>query len=540
MVQNLGRCLPYSTGTTGRPLPLHDPTAPLHTHQQAPRKPTGLDWDALKPHCALCGQGSSQLDKTDVCPACRGVLPTTGDPASTPESTRADDTYTRYTPDDVARRYTPDNTELGRDLERAAAENPKVAAASDRLDDTITRITRPEDHIQAPTDPDCDIPTTDFQGDVTPDTPDPSPAPAAATAVEPLAPPAHSPTDEGDVHEQASAGEAPTPATSDTSGTTNLVENRATDAEQAFLGAFLTDRMAEAAFRRLLGFDDPDQQVAEHAATAADILTTPIPDRPQHHVPDPTQRVEQALHATNIDAGVRHTAQVLTDTAQATDPVTRMLRLNVQQAIEALYLYTQLHPEHPTTGLGVDPQTPVVAAPPLEQADRQPATTGTPVAPRTRKQKTGRRATTTRPSQRGRSGGRNGTTGKLTGHDQRIIDRYQAGEPCTSIAADYDCTPTAIRHLLRRNNIQLRTAGESNRGRTRPTARVLTPDEEQDIARAYAAGDVSMATLATRYGSSETAIRRCLKEQGIPSRRIGTRVTPSSTYTTATSTGETA
>jgi hypothetical protein len=39
MVINLGNATPYSTGTTGRPLPTHDPTAPTPRREQI-RKPT--------------------------------------------------------------------------------------------------------------------------------------------------------------------------------------------------------------------------------------------------------------------------------------------------------------------------------------------------------------------------------------------------------------------------------------------------------------------------------------------------------------------
>lgn len=39
-------------------------------HAQRPRKPKGLDWDALTPSCRQCGQKSSRLNREDTCPTC--------------------------------------------------------------------------------------------------------------------------------------------------------------------------------------------------------------------------------------------------------------------------------------------------------------------------------------------------------------------------------------------------------------------------------------------------------------------------------------
>lgn len=172
-------------------------------------------------------------------------------------------------------------------------------------------------------------------------------------------------------------------------------------------------------------------------------------------------------------------------------------------------------------------QTPVVAAPAAgNPLDRQPATTGNKLAPRTGKGKSGRGAST---SQRGRTGGKGGTTGRLVGHDAAIIQRYKDGDSCKTISDDYGCTPNAVRYLLKRNNVALLASGESQRGRVRPESRTLTADQERAIAAEYADGYASMADLADTYGCSERLIRDVLRRLNVETRKAGQRTKPRTT-----------
>ncbi|HEY1177564.1 MAG TPA: hypothetical protein VGF17_15510, partial [Phytomonospora sp.] len=94
-----GTSVTYVGGTSHRPLPRVDDNSRrnAHTHQVRP-KSTGLDWDALTPTCAGCGQKSGQLGDGGLCPPCRGVVPT-------PPKTRKS-TYAPLPDDEIERRFT--------------------------------------------------------------------------------------------------------------------------------------------------------------------------------------------------------------------------------------------------------------------------------------------------------------------------------------------------------------------------------------------------------------------------------------------------
>ncbi|MBB3041191.1 hypothetical protein [Nocardioides soli] len=170
MVTNLGNATAYVAGTGHRPLPKADEHGYRRAHQPRAKKPSGLDWDALTPHCKTCGQKSGQLDNNDTCPTCRGDAPKT-----TPKTARRHGPYQQLPDDEIERRFTapasaPDNTRLGADLADLEATDPKVTAAAAALDDATDRITRPDDHVHADAlrvDDTPELPTEGKQGQPT-------------------------------------------------------------------------------------------------------------------------------------------------------------------------------------------------------------------------------------------------------------------------------------------------------------------------------------------------------------------------------------
>jgi transposase len=118
---------------------------------------------------------------------------------------------------------------------------------------------------------------------------------------------------------------------------------------------------------------------------------------------------------------------------------------------------------------------------------------------------------------RGTTGGRGGSNGKLAGKEAAIIERYKAGESCRAISHDYDCSDMAIRYLLKRNGVELRTSGDTQRGQARRGRRALTEEQAQQCAELYKAGD-SMRTIADDFGISENGVRVTLQRLGVPSR----------------------
>lgn len=83
-----GASVGYVSGTTHVPLPMAG--AGYRPHTPAPaRKPSGLDWDALRPHCSACDAPSGEL-RDSLCPRCTPApvvatsTPVTTDPTSSP------------------------------------------------------------------------------------------------------------------------------------------------------------------------------------------------------------------------------------------------------------------------------------------------------------------------------------------------------------------------------------------------------------------------------------------------------------------------
>lgn len=153
MVQTIGNAAPYVGGTQGIALPRRDDPGVRRNHEPAKPRPTGLDWDALTPVCKGCGQRSGQLAEVkgagELCPPCRGVKPT-----KAKKGKRTGYAAVQLPEDELLRRFTgPDDTQLGRDLAELEATDPDVAAAAAALDGATARITRPDDHVQAPKDP---------------------------------------------------------------------------------------------------------------------------------------------------------------------------------------------------------------------------------------------------------------------------------------------------------------------------------------------------------------------------------------------------
>lgn len=143
-----GSSVTYIAGTGARPIPLATDGVRTQAHTTQTKKPTGLDWDNLTPTCKGCGQRSGQLGAGELCPPCRGVKPTK------PKRRKAAQFAQELPEDELLRRFTGnDDTELGRALAELEARDPNVAAAAARLDAAAARITRPDDHIQAPTNP---------------------------------------------------------------------------------------------------------------------------------------------------------------------------------------------------------------------------------------------------------------------------------------------------------------------------------------------------------------------------------------------------
>jgi hypothetical protein len=138
-----------ATGTGHIPLPRGDNQPRRTAHAPQPPRPTGLDWDALKPTCSSCGTKSSELVETR-CPTCRGVTPTKTPRAKPANSGRM--TFTQLDNDQVERRFTPTEPAptagLGADLDHLEATDSDVAAAVASLDDVTDRITRPDDHVR--------------------------------------------------------------------------------------------------------------------------------------------------------------------------------------------------------------------------------------------------------------------------------------------------------------------------------------------------------------------------------------------------------
>lgn len=138
MSQNIGNAIAYAGGTTHVPLPRADAVAERRRHNTSRPRPTGLNWDAIRPadapptpeapatdRCRGCGNDTPVAElRSHLCPVC---------------ATAAEERF-----------HAPDTTTLGRALGELAAQEPTVAAASAKLDAAVHRITHPEDHTTPP------------------------------------------------------------------------------------------------------------------------------------------------------------------------------------------------------------------------------------------------------------------------------------------------------------------------------------------------------------------------------------------------------
>jgi transposase len=68
-----GAAVHYVAGSGHRPLPTAA-DRPYDGPHDTPRRPRGLDWDALTPACRTCGEKSRRLDRNDICPTCVGPV----------------------------------------------------------------------------------------------------------------------------------------------------------------------------------------------------------------------------------------------------------------------------------------------------------------------------------------------------------------------------------------------------------------------------------------------------------------------------------
>lgn len=140
MVDNRGNAIPYTGATTGRPLPIHDPTAPPRAPREHTHKPTGLDWDAHTPACKTCTQRSGRIDDTGLCPTCRGLTPPRGKAGKPAAYTVVLDEQ-QLTEKFTAPTTTPPT--LDDHLAELERTDPKVAAAAASYEAMVDHITSP-------------------------------------------------------------------------------------------------------------------------------------------------------------------------------------------------------------------------------------------------------------------------------------------------------------------------------------------------------------------------------------------------------------
>lgn len=153
MVTNEGAVGVHIGGRTGIPLPTPD-TAGYHSHMQAARKATGLDWEAITPRCSACGERSGQLDASSLCPPCRGVTlrsvqtphPPTADPSKSAH------TYQTVTDDDIIARFTaPTTPKLGAEVNAGLVDSFPANGADEAPDEAKGTVTSSTVPASAPT-----------------------------------------------------------------------------------------------------------------------------------------------------------------------------------------------------------------------------------------------------------------------------------------------------------------------------------------------------------------------------------------------------
>ena len=436
-----GTSLTYVAGDGHRPIPMAGDAPSRRAHAPKPRKPTGLDWDALTPSCKECGEKSGQLDNTDTCPDCRGVQPKPATPV------RQHGAY-EQTPEEIATRFTaPDNTALGRDLRDLEAEDPVVAAAAAAYDDHVDRVTRPDDHAQAPQTSTPAAPT---------DTPS---------------------TAEHEVDVQRAGVEPPPVYSNEANLAAQLqhVTRVLTDtADHSHPAVRLLRLNAIAAIEALHLFVEMNHA---HAAAPATLIS---PAGAAPHSPEP---VSIGLGGERPAAGAEGEA--------ARQPATRRRpvasNIDTDRIVELYTAGKYMREIHETTGHAVStikralldagveirPRGPKAGArtktydPALiadvrrlyvdEQLTQTHVADELGIGIKVVQNVMAYAAIPARDAAHARSQAGIGHPIKIQpDQHQTIIDRYQAGEPATTIAPDYDATATSIYHVLEQHGIERR------------------------------------------------------------------------------------
>lgn len=143
-----GASLAYVAGSGHIPIPLATDQPRRTAHEPTRPKPTGLDWDALRPTCTSCSTKSSEV-LNGRCPTCRGVKPTKTKAKKPSNSGRM--VFEHLDDDAVERRFTAPTgarAALADDLDHLEHDDPDVATAAATLDDIADQIVRPDDHVR--------------------------------------------------------------------------------------------------------------------------------------------------------------------------------------------------------------------------------------------------------------------------------------------------------------------------------------------------------------------------------------------------------
>ena len=90
--------------------------------------------------------------------------------------------------------------------------------------------------------------------------------------------------------------------------------------------------------------------------------------------------------------------------------------------------------------------------------------------------------------------------------ETQICDRYKTGESSNKLSADFDVSPTAIKSILKRNNVQPRSRAQAKGG--------LAPAAEQELCTYYKAG-ASSIELAASFGVDKSTVCAILKRSSI-------------------------
>ena len=101
--------------------------------------------------------------------------------------------------------------------------------------------------------------------------------------------------------------------------------------------------------------------------------------------------------------------------------------------------------------------------------------------------------------------------------EAEVCARYEAGESANQIGAQFGTSDTAIRGVLKRNNVKIRTAGESQKGRENLAKRKFDAAQEQEICHRYVDGATTV-DLATAFGTNDVTVGNILKRNGIERR----------------------